>query len=152
METLLAEGKCRAIGVSNFMVRHLEELFVHCSVPPAVNQIELSPYNYLYRKPVVDLCRAQDIHLEAYSPLTKGRKLNDPKLANIAQQYGKTTAQILIRWALQQGFIAIPKSTERERIRQNSGIFDFAISEADVEMLNSFNENLVTGWDPTEAP
>lgn len=97
METLLAEGKARAIGVSNYMVHHLEELLEHANVVPAINQIELSPYNYLYRKEVVDLCRANDIQVEAYSPLTKAQKLHDPKLVELARKYSKTAAQILIR-------------------------------------------------------
>jgi diketogulonate reductase-like aldo/keto reductase len=151
METLLAEGRCRAIGVSNYMVQHLEELLEHCVVAPAVNQIELSPYNYLSRKEVVDLCRAQGIQIEAYSPLTKGLKLKDPKLVRIAQTYAKSTAQVLVRWAVQHGFVVLPKSSSRERIRQNADVFDFAISEADMATLDSFDENLVTGWDPTEA-
>ena len=152
MEALLADGKCRAIGVSNYMVQHLEELLNHCAVAPAVNQIELSPYNYLSRKDVVDLCRAQGIQTEAYSPLTKGLKLKDPKLVRIAQTYAKSTAQIHVRWAVQRGFVVLPKSSSRERIRQNADVFDFAISETDMATLDSFDENLVTGWDPTEAP
>jgi diketogulonate reductase-like aldo/keto reductase len=134
------------------MVRHLEELLSHCNVPPAVNQIELNPYIYLYRKEVVDLCRAQGIVLEAYSPLTKARKLDDPKLVELADQFAKTPAQILIRWTLQQDFVTLPKSTNRDRIRQNAAVFDFEISDEDMSHLESFNENLVTGWDPTDAP
>jgi diketogulonate reductase-like aldo/keto reductase len=152
METLLAEGKARAIGISNYMVRHLEELLAHANVVPAVNQIELSPYNYLYRKDVVDFCRANDIQVEAYSPLTKAQKLNDPKLVKLAQKYGQTAAQVLIRWVLQQDMIVLPKSTNPERIRQNGNVFDFAISNEDMAYLETFNENLVTGWDPTNAP
>lgn len=152
METLLAEGKCRAIGVSNYLVRHLEELLDHCRVIPAVNQIELSPYCYLYRKETVDFCRAKGIWLEAYSPLTKGEKLRDPKLVKIASKYHKTPAQILIRWALQHQFIVIPKSVRRDRIRENAQVFDFSISPEDMSYLDTFNENLTTGWDPTHAP
>jgi len=152
METLLAGGQCRAIGVSNYMARHLKELLDHCAVTPAVNQIELSPYNYLSRKDVVDLCRTEGIQVEAYSPLTKGLKLKDPKLVRIAQKYAKSTAQVLVRWAVQHAFVALPKSSNRERIRQNADVFDFAISEADMATLDSFNENLVTGWDPMDAP
>jgi len=152
METLLAEGRCRAIGVSNYMVRHLTELLDHCSVTPAVNQIELSPYNYVYRREIVDLCRANGIQLEAYSPLTKARKLDDPKLLKVAAKYGKTAAQILVRWALQHDIVVLPKSTHPGRIRQNSGVFDIAISPGDMAYLDSFNENLLTGWDPTDAP
>jgi diketogulonate reductase-like aldo/keto reductase len=152
MEKLLQDGKCRAIGVSNFMSRHIEELLGNCEVVPAVNQIELSPYNYLYRKAVVNLCLEKNILIEAYSPLTKGRKLNDPKLVKLANKYGKSTAQILIRWVLEKGFIAIPKSVKENRIKENVDVFDFSITEDDMKYLDSFNEDLVTGWDPTNAP
>lgn len=152
METLLLQGKCRAIGISNYMVRHLQELLEHARVLPAVNQIELSPYNYLYRKELVDLCRANGIHLAAYSPLTKAQKLQDPKLLRLAEKYGKTPAQVLIRWVLQQGIVALPKSTNQARIRQNGDVFDFVITDEDMAYLEGFNEDLVTGWDPTDAP
>jgi diketogulonate reductase-like aldo/keto reductase len=152
MEKLLQDGKCRAIGVSNFMARHIMELLENCKVIPAVNQIELSPYNYLYRKEVIDLCKAKNILIEAYSPLTKGRKLNDPKLIVLAQKYKKAPAQILIRWVLEKGFIVIPKSVKENRIKENADVFDFSINEDDMKLLDSFNENLVTGWDPTNAP
>lgn len=152
METLLDEGKCHGIGVSNYMVLHLKELFDHCSVLPMVNQIELSPYNYLYRKSTVDLCRDQGILLVAYSPLTKGKKLEDPRLLDVVQKYNKSPAQILIRWALQQNFAVIPKSINRDRINENANVFDFSISEEDMDYLDSLNENLITGWDPTNAP
>ena len=90
--------------------------------------------------------------VEAYSPLTKGQKLQDPKLVNIATKYGKSPAQILIRWALEHGFIVIPKSVHEFRIRENADVFDFSISKEDLLILDGFNENLATGWDPTHAP
>ena len=152
MEKLLQDGKCRAIGVSNFMSRHISELLDNCKIVPAVNQIELSPYNYLYLKEVVDLCQDKNILIEAYSPLTKGRKLNDAKLVELASKYGKTTAQILIRWALEKMFIVIPKSVRENRIRENADVFNFSISAEDISYLETFNENLITGWDPTNAP
>ena len=149
---LIDLGKAHAIRISNYMSHHLEELLGYAKTPPAVNQIELSPYNYRYRNEVIDLCRAQGIQLEAYSPLTKAQKLNDPKLVAVAQKYDKTPAQILIRWVLQQDIIVLPKSTNPERIRQNADVFDFEISGEDMSLLESFNENLITGWDPTNAP
>lgn len=152
MERLLAEGKCRSIGVSNFMVRHLEELIDNSEVVPAANQIELSPYNYRQRQDLIKLCTLKNIVIEAYSPLTKGRKLGDPRLVNIAEKYKKTAAQILIRWALEKNFVVLPKSVQAKRIKENSAIFDFAISVEDMDVLDGFNENLVTGWDPTNAP
>ena len=152
MERILEEKKARAIGVSNYMPLHMKELLAHCNVPPAVNQIELSPYIYEHRAETLKICRQENILLQAYSPLTKARKLADPKLVVIAEKYKKTSAQVLIRWALQEGFIVLPKSTNKERIAQNIDVFDFEISGEDMTTLNGFNEKLVTGWDPTDAP
>ncbi len=150
MVTLLEEGKCRAIGISNYMIRHLEDLLAHTDTVPAVNQVEFSPY--LYLKDLLDFCRNHKIQLEAYSPLTKGHKLNDPKLAAIAKKYSKTTAQILIRWVLQKEVVVIPKSSHQERILENADVFDFEISPADMKLLDSFNQNMRTSWDPTTIP
>lgn len=152
MEEILHSGRCRAIGVSNYMVRHLEELFEQSIVPPTINQFELSPYNYRSRQDLIDFCRKHHIAVEAYSPLTKGEKLNDPKLAALAEKCGKTPAQILIRWSLQRDFIVIPKSANRERIFQNADVFDFSLSDEDMRTLDDFDEKLVTSWDPTNAP
>lgn len=151
-ETLYDEGRIRAIGVSNYMVRHLEEMEAYARIAPAVNQIELSPYNYQHRRDTLDYCRANNIVVEAYSPLTKARKLKDPRLVSIASKYGKTPAQVLIRWGLQKGFVSLPKSSKQNRIIENADVFDFTISAADMDTLDSFNEALATGWDPTDAP
>jgi diketogulonate reductase-like aldo/keto reductase len=150
MVTLLEGGKCRAIGVSNYMIRHLEELLANSMTVPAVNQVEFSPYFYL--KDLLDFCRSHKIQLESYSPLTKGHKLNDPKLANIAKKYSKTPAQILIRWVLQKDVVVIPKSSHKERILENADVFDFEISPDDMKLLDSFNQNMRTSWDPTTIP
>jgi diketogulonate reductase-like aldo/keto reductase len=150
LETLLEEGKCRAIGVSNYMTWHLEELLENSSTVPAVNQVEFSPY--LYQKDLLEFCRSHGIQLEAYSPLTKGHKLHDPRLAGVASKYSKSSAQILVRWALQHRLVVIPKSAKRERILENADVFDFAISPEDMRFLDSFNEDLRTSWDPSTAP
>ena len=152
LETLLEEGRVRAIGVSNYLVRHLEELLGHARYTPAVNQIELSPYNYEQRRPTLELCAAQGIAIEAYSPLTKGRKLGDPRLAEIGAGHGVTPAQVLIRWGLQKGAVVLVKSNRPERIRQNADVYDLALSAAEMARLDTFNENLATGWDPTNEP
>jgi diketogulonate reductase-like aldo/keto reductase len=152
MEELLNKGRCRSIGVSNFMVHHLEELLEKVHVVPAINQIEMSPYNYLQRKEILDLCNSTGIVIEAYSPLTKGKKLKDPRLVKLAAQYGKTTAQLLIRWALEKQYVVLPKSVNKERIIENASVFDFTISEGDMDTLDTFNEDLATGWDPTHTP
>lgn len=152
LERLYEEGRAHAIGVSNYMVQHLEELLAHCTVVPAVNQIELTPWSWRTRRDVVELCRAHGIALEAYSPLTKGRKLGDPTLRAVAERVGRTPAQVLIRWALERDLIVIPKSANRGRIRENADVFDFTLSPADMERLEALDEGLVTGWDPTSAP
>lgn len=152
MEELLDTGRVRSIGVSNYMVRHLTELLAVARHVPAVNQIELSPYNAASRRDVIDLCAEQGIAVEAYSPLTKGRKLADPPLVAVAREHGRSAAQVLIRWALQKGFIVLPKSTQPERIAANAEVFDFTLSPAQMRRLDALDENLVTGWDPTGAP
>jgi len=152
LETLYSEGRCKAIGVSNYMEVHLRELLGYCRIKPVVNQIELHPYIFLSRFKTVELCRENQIIPVAYSPLTKGEKLNDPVLLKLASKYEKSTAGILLRWALQQGFAVIPKSSVFSRIEDNLRIFDFSISESDMQLLGNLDENLVTGWDPDGAP
>jgi len=146
---LLEEGKCRAIGVSNYTVDHLRELLRDSSVVPAVNQVEFSPF--LFQEELMDSCQDHNIQLEAYSPLTKGARLGDPKLRTFAAKYRKTAAQILIRWALQHNIVVIPKSSKPERILENGQVFDFEISSADMKMLDSLGEDYRTAWDPTNT-
>ena len=147
METLLEEGKCRAIGVSNYMIRHLEEILDNSPTIPAVNQVEFSPY--LYQKDLLEFCCSHGIQLESYSPLTRGLKLGDPRLVSIARKYHKSTAQILLRWVLQQGIVAVPKSSKEKHIHDNANVFDFTLSPEDMSVLGSLNENLRIGWDPS---
>lgn len=147
---LLADGRVRAIGVSNYMVRHLEELLGESSAVPAVNQVEFNPF--LYQRELLEFCQRKGIRLEAYSPLTKGYRLNHPVVAEVARRHGKTPAQILIRWCLQRETVVIPKSSRPDRIRENANVFDFELSAADLATLDGLNENLHTGWDPTNAP
>jgi diketogulonate reductase-like aldo/keto reductase len=154
LEALRAQGKTRSIGVSNFTIAHLNELLAESETAPAVNQVEFHPY--LNQQDLLAFCRAKGIVIEAYSPLTHGERLKDPKLVAIAKKYSspkaKSTAQILIRWALQHGLVVIPKSSNRRRIFENADVFDFEISRDDMRLLDSFNENLRTCWDPSNAP
>jgi len=152
LERLTLDGRVRDIGVSNFVVRHLEEILENAAVVPAVNQIELSPYNYRSRLDTIGFCRQHDIVVEAYSPLTKGRKLDDPVLAEVGNRYGKTPAQVMIRWALDKGFVVVPKSITPARIAENRDVSDFALDDADIERLDALDIGLATGWDPTTAP
>ena len=150
MERLLAEGRCRAIGVSNFLPRHLDDLARTSPVTPAVNQIELSPF--LGQRETVCACEARGIVVEAYSPLTRGKRLRNPVVADVARLHGKTPAQILIRWSLEHGFVVLPKSAREDRIRQNAEVFDFALSSDDRARLDALDEDLHTDWDPTGVP
>ncbi|HEX2226994.1 MAG TPA: aldo/keto reductase [Candidatus Binatia bacterium] len=175
LEALRAKGKTRSIGVSNFTIKHLTELLADADTVPAVNQVEFHPY--LYQRDLLEYCRSKRIVIEAYSPLTHGERLRDGKLVTIANRYAsavsdpaqsrskrppasssphapqtKSTAQILIRWALQHELVVIPKSSKPQRILENADVFDFEISPDDMQLLDTFNENLRTCWDPTNAP
>ncbi len=150
LESLVETDQVRAIGVSNYMINHLEELLEYCNVVPVVNQVEFHPF--LFRKDLLEYCKDHEIQLDAYSPLTKGRRINDPRLAEIGVEYSKTPAQILIRWVLQHGVRVIPKSSNKGRILENINVFDFSISEEDMETLNSFSDRYVSSWDPTDTP
>jgi methylglyoxal/glyoxal reductase len=142
MVQLYQESKVRAIGVSNYDIQDLKELLVNFDIAPVVNQVEFHPF--LYQQNLLEFCEKNRIQVEAYSPLTRGERLTHPKLSKIAKKYGKTSAQILIRWSLQHGLIAIPKSIHEERIRENCEIFDFQLKPEDMELLDSLNENLRT--------
>jgi diketogulonate reductase-like aldo/keto reductase len=148
LERLHAEGLARSIGVSNFLVRHLDELLAHASVAPAVNQIELSPFLYRSREDTLRRCAEEGIVVEAYSPLTKGRRLGDPTVASVAAEVGRTPAQVLIRWSLQKGFVVLPRSSNASRIAENAAVFDFSLGDAQMDALDALDEGLTTGWDP----
>jgi len=150
LQGLKEEGLCRSIGVSNYTIEHLEGLLSWCEVPPAVNQVEFSPY--LYQEELLAFCRAQDIVLEAYSPLTKASRLGDPVLEEIGAGHGKSPAQVLIRWGLQHDVALIPKSARPEHIRENAEVFDFELSNEEMARLDGLDESLRTSWDPTTQP
>jgi diketogulonate reductase-like aldo/keto reductase len=148
LERLHQDGRARAIGVSNFLVPHLEELLAHAKVVPAVNQIELSPF--LQRRDTVALCEKHRIVVEAYSPLTHGKRLGDPTVVAVAKHVKRSPAQVLLRWGIQHGFVVLPKSTRAERIAENGALFDFALDAAAMGKLDALEEGLVTGWDPAD--
>lgn len=142
MIKILKVGKARAIGVSNYSIAELKETIQISDIIPAINQVEFHPF--LYQKDLLDFCKNNRIQIESYSPLTRGKKLNHPLVKAISNRYGKTTAQILIKWNLQHGLVVIPKSIHENRILENSQVFDFRIEEKDMEALNSLNVNLQT--------
>jgi len=149
-ERIQAEGRARSIGVSNFMPHHLEELLAHCQVPPAVDQVELSPF--LQQSELRKLCAHNNIVVEAYSPLTKGFKLNHPTVTRIAGESRATPAQVLLAWGLLKGLVVLPKSIQPSRMAENLAALDLQLSDAQLSILDGLEEGLVTGWDPRNAP
>jgi diketogulonate reductase-like aldo/keto reductase len=145
LEKLYHEGKVRAIGVSNFLVHHLEDLMKSSSVKPMVNQVEYHPL--LIQPQLRQFCKEQGIQLEAWRPLMGGR-LDLPVLDELAREYGKTPAQIVLRWDLQHGVVTIPKSIKPHRIEENAGIFDFELSAEDMKRIDSLDQNHRFGADP----
>lgn len=135
MEKIYEQKLARAIGVSNYSVSDIEKLLSYTSVVPAVNQIKFSPFDF--EKNVLEFCKSKDIVVTAYSPLTRGKHLHDKIIEDMSQKYGKAPAQLLIRWALQHGTAVIPKSSHRERIRENANVFDFEIEPEDMTQLDT---------------
>lgn len=146
LEKLYADKRVQAIGVANYLIPFLNELDTYSKVTPAVNQVEFSPY--LFLEDLLNECKRRHIQLQAYTPLVRGQRFSDPKLLAMADQYGKTPAQIILRWALQLGVSTIPKSSNLNRLKENFNVFDFQISDVDMKKINSFNENLRVVDDP----
>ncbi|MCM3791948.1 aldo/keto reductase [Priestia megaterium] len=146
LEKLYKDGKIRAIGVSNFQVHHLEDLIADAEVKPMVNQIELHPL--LTQTEVREYCKQQGIQVEAWSPLAQGELLDNEVLTQIAEKHGKSTAQVILRWDLQNEVVTIPKSTKEHRIIQNADVFDFELNAEEVEKINALNQNHRVGPDP----
>ncbi|GFZ52240.1 Uncharacterized oxidoreductase [Saitozyma sp. JCM 24511] len=144
LEALVDRGKAKAIGVSNYGLKHLQEMEEYSQIPPAVNQIE--------QPAIVSYCQARNIALEAYSPLVQGKKASDATLTKIAKETGKTWAQVLIRWSLQRGFIPLPKSDSRDRISANIDVFDFQLTEGQMMALNALDRDEHVCLNPTECP
>jgi diketogulonate reductase-like aldo/keto reductase len=143
------QGRCRSIGVSNYTIAHLRELARESEVVPANNQVEFSPF--LYQRELLEFCRARGITLTAYCPLTHGDKLDHPVVADIGRRHGKTGAQVLLRWALQHGVCAIPKSGKAKRIEENARLFDFSLDASDMKRLDGLDEGYRTSWDPSRV-
>jgi len=146
LERLYEEGRVRAIGVSNFTVRHLEELYGACQVMPAVNQVEMSPF--LYQRELLEHCRGRNVLVTAFSPLARGRVLGDPVLAEVAARHRRSPAQVMIRWCLQKGMAVIPRSADPAHIKENADVFDFSLDEEDMARLDLLHTGLRTTTDP----
>ncbi len=149
LESLYKEGRVRAIGVSNFQMQHIETLLAACETVPAVNQCECHPL--LTQVPLKNYCSRLGIVFEAWSPLGGGSAGNltaNPELAAVGEKYGKTAAQTILRWHLQRGIIAIPKSVRLERIRENADLFDFELTAEDMQTIFEMNLDRRTGANP----
>jgi diketogulonate reductase-like aldo/keto reductase len=150
LEQLRADGRARAIGVSNFMPQHLRELLAAANEQPSVNQVELSPF--LQQRELRTLCAAHGIVVAAYSPLTKGARLAHPVVARVAAEVGCTPAQVLLSWGLQKGLVVLPKSTRAERMAENLAAREITLPEPAMAALDALEAGLVTGWDPRGVP
>jgi diketogulonate reductase-like aldo/keto reductase len=150
MEKLLAEGKARAIGVSNYTIRHLEEVLGHARVPPSVNQVEFNPF--LYQRALLEHCRRHGVQLEAYGPLARAHRMDAPALAAVARKHRRTPAQVMLRWGLQHDLVVIPKSVRPERIRENADVYGFSLDAQDLAALDGIDEGYRTSWDPSDVP
>jgi methylglyoxal/glyoxal reductase len=146
LEKLYEDGLVKAIGVSNFQVHHLKDLLADAKVKPVVNQVEFHPY--LTQKELLAYCNEENIQLEAWSPLMQGEVVRVDVIKELAEKYGKTPAQIVLRWDLQHGVVTIPKSVKEHRIRENADVFDFELSQEDMDKLDALNKNHRFGPDP----
>ncbi|CAL3971974.1 unnamed protein product [Diplocarpon coronariae] len=150
VEDAVDEGEVRAGGVSNFGVKHLRELIsASPRTLPAVNQIEVHPFNT--RTDITSVCAAHGIVVEAYAPLARARRFRHPTVVRASEELGCTPAQLLVRWSLQHGYVPLPKSVSRERIEANADVDGFEIGEESMEALDGCDEYLVTDWDPTHC-
>lgn len=146
LEKLYKEGRIKSIGVSNFMQHHLEDLLNDASIVPMVNQMEFHPF--LVQQDLIDFCNKNTIRYEAWSPMMQGRIFDMQEFKDLSKKYGKTAAQIVLRWDLQKGVMTIPKSTKKERIIANGDIFDFQLTDEDVKLLDTMHRGQRFGPDP----
>ncbi len=143
---LYEEKRVRVIGVANYLIPFLEELLKDSPVVPMLNQVEFSPF--LYLQELLEFCKARQIQLQSYTPLTRGKKFDNPTLQAIARDCHKTPAQVILRWNLQHGVSTIPKSSSKARLAENFNVFDFSLSPAQMQELDSLHENFRIVDDP----
>lgn len=148
LEKIQQSGRVLSIGVSNFEIRHLEELAKISNVVPAVNQIECHPL--CYPKELIDYCQSRGIQIQAYAPLARGAYLDNDVMCVLGTKYGRTPAQIGLRWAVQKGISVIPKSSHPDRIQSNSQIFDFTIEQEDMDILDTLNQDFHSSHIPED--
>jgi diketogulonate reductase-like aldo/keto reductase len=146
LEELYEKGKIRAIGISNFLVHHLDDFLPECKIMPAVNQVEFHPE--LIQPDLLEYCKSKGIQLEAWAPIMKGRINDIPIMLDLAEKYGKTPVQVVLRWDIQKGVVTIPKSVKQERIISNAAIFDFELSPTDMAKIDALDKNSRIGFHP----
>jgi diketogulonate reductase-like aldo/keto reductase len=150
LEEIQAAGQAKSIGVSNYTIRHLEEMKDYAKIVPAVNQVEL--HLFLQQPELIKYCKEHNIVVEAYSPLAHASKMDDPVIVGIAKKHGKTYAQVMLRWLVEQDLVILPKSVTPSRIGENIGIFDFRLNDEDLAKLSKLNRNMRTCWNPAHIP
>jgi diketogulonate reductase-like aldo/keto reductase len=137
LESFVQDGRAKTIGISNFSIAETEEVLSYCSIPPAINQVLFNPFSFDAK--LLEYSKSTGIALEAYRPLTRGEHIADTTVAALAEKYGKTPAQILIRWDIEHDVITIPKSTHAERLRENLDVFDFSLAPGDIATLDALS-------------
>lgn len=150
LEKIQADGKAKNIGVSNYMVRHLEDMKKYAKVTPQINQVEM--HVFLQQPELAEYCKENGIILEAYSPIAHAKEMNEPVIKKIAEKHNKSYAQIMIRWGIDQGFVVIPKSSNPKRIKQNIDVLDFKLDDSDLSEIKALDRNLRTCWSPVNVP
>ena len=150
LEEIYQAGKAKSIGVSNYTIRHLEEMKDYAKIIPQVNQVEL--HVFLQQPELVEYCSENDITLEAYSPLAHAKDMDNEVIDSIAKKHHKTYAQVMLRWCIEKGLVVLPKSVTPKRIKQNIDVFDFSLDESDMKKLARLDKNLRTCWNPTLVP
>ncbi len=150
LEEIRAEGKARSIGVSNYTIRHLEEMKKYAKVTPAVNQVEL--HIFLQQPELIKYCQDKGITVEAYCPLARAKDMNDPVISGIAAKHGKSYAQIMLRWLLEQDLVILPKSVTPSRIKENIDVFDFELDDEDRAAIAKLDRNMHIVWSPVHVP
>ncbi|GAB7342036.1 hypothetical protein MBLNU457_g0323t1 [Dothideomycetes sp. NU457] len=150
VEDAVMDGEVRIGGVSNYGVKHLQELLASSPrIKPAVNQIEVHPFNT--RTEITSFCASHSIVVEAYAPLARALRMKHPVIVSLSEKYGCTPGQLMVRWSLQHGFVPLPKSVRKERIVENGDVGGFEIDEGDMKRMDGLDEYLVTDWDPVDA-
>jgi len=150
LEEIYESGRAKNIGVSNYTVKHLKEMKKYAKITPQINQVEM--HVFLQQPDLVEYCRKEGIILEAYSPIAHAKDMTNETIQSIADKHGKTYAQIMIRWCIEQGFVVIPKSVTPKRIKENIAVFDFKLDKQDIDSLKKLDRDFRTCWSPVHVP